>query len=87
MIDAPLARLRSMLSRRLTLVVARGEAEQWGVAVYHGGRRTHWLSPAQARTDALHLLDLANAASRPGLCPEGDVDELRFAARWQRGAK
>lgn len=75
MIDHLIARLRSLIADRLTAVAAKNDDGQWGVAVLHGGRRTHWLSPAQARKDALKLLDLANLACRPGECPDGgDLD-------------
>lgn len=75
MIDHLLARVRSAATGRLTMVAAKGPAGDWGVAVLHGGRRTHFLTPAQARKDALKLLDLANVCTRPGECPDaGDLD-------------
>lgn len=49
----------------LNLMVARG-ANGFGVAQLHGGEAIAFLSPEQARTEALRLLDLAKVASRPG---------------------
>lgn len=72
MIDGLLARLRSAMSDSITGIVGRNEAGEWGVVLFHGGARTHWLSPNQARKDALKLLDLANLACRPGRCPEDE---------------
>jgi hypothetical protein len=49
----------------LNLMVARG-AGGFGVAQLHGGEAIAFLSPEQARAEAMRLLDLATLASRPG---------------------
>lgn len=69
MIEGLFAMVSSLASSRLTSVVAKDPGGQWGIAVLHGGRRTHFLTPEQARKDALKLLDQANLAERPGQCP------------------
>lgn len=62
------ARLVDDAPRQLAIVIARG-ADEFGIAVLHGGEAVAFLTPAQAEADADTLRELARVARRPGACP------------------
>jgi hypothetical protein len=67
-----IARITDGAASELAIVAARG-AEDWGVAVLHGGEAVAFLTPAQARADAARLEQMAWLCENPGKCPIAGV--------------